>query len=67
LKKHVFHCCSNDECSICKGGLYYCVICKGGEGSLPTECPHRELTREEIDLIYKGRLDFVEDKWVIKS
>lgn len=47
------------SCMICDGGLALCVVCGGGEGSLPTDCPGRQLTMEEQDHIYEGTLNFV--------
>jgi hypothetical protein len=39
-------------------GLTHCLVCGGGEGALPTSCPGRRLTPDELDRIYKGELDF---------
>lgn len=44
-------------------GLAHCKICHGGEGSLPRECPGREMTAEEQDAVYAGNLEFFQDKW----
>jgi len=38
--------------------LSLCKICGGAEGALPTNCPGRRLTGEELDKIYAGELDF---------
>ena len=50
------------------GHLAFCTICKGGEGSLTTECCGRPLTMEEEHKIYNlGTLDFINGKWLIKT
>lgn len=38
--------------------LSLCKICGGAEGAMPTNCPGRPLTTEELDLIQIGELDF---------
>ena len=38
--------------------LGLCKICGGAEGSMPTNCPGRRLTGDELDAIFAGRLDF---------
>ena len=43
-------------------GLAHCKVCNGGEGSLPTVCPGREMTPEEEDAVYAGTLDFRPEK-----
>ncbi len=46
------------------GELAFCTVCKGGEGSLTTECCGRPLTSEEEYKIYNlGTLDFINGKW----
>ena len=47
--------------------LAFCTVCKGGEGSLTTECCGRKITPDEEEHIYDiGDLDFVNGKWVKK-
>jgi hypothetical protein len=49
----------------CDGGLGYCAVCGGFEGTLTTDCCGRKLTPNEEDRIYrKGNLDFKDGKWV---
>ncbi len=56
--------CNNWSCPICVGGLRFCTTCKGGEGSLTTECCGRPITEEEEHKIYKlGTLDFIDGEW----
>ncbi len=44
--------------------LASCTTCKGGEGSLTTECCGRPITEEESYRIYNlGTLDFIDGKW----
>ena len=46
------------------GGLAFCTVCKGGEGSLTTECCGRPITMKEEHKIYNlGILDFVDGIW----
>lgn len=47
-----------------RGTLAFCTVCKGGEGSLTTECCGRPITEEESHKIYnEGTLDFIDGKW----
>ncbi len=67
---HVWHecTCNRPGCMFCDGGLGYCTVCKGFEGTLTTECCGREITPEEEHAIYKeGILDFVNGEWRPKS
>ena len=60
--------CGNWSCPICVGGLGFCIVCGGAEGTLTTECCGRKITKEEEDRIYKqGNLDFRDGKWVDKQ
>jgi len=38
--------------------LALCKVCGGAECGLPTNCPGRELTYEEMELICNKELDF---------
>lgn len=55
---------SCDGCHICRGGLFSCTVCHGAEGTLPTDCPGRAMTKEEQDSVMSGRIDFRGDAWV---
>lgn len=49
------------------GNLAFCTTCKGGEGSLTTECCGRPITEDEEHRIYViGNLDFIDGKWKSK-
>ena len=50
-----------------EGELESCTICRGAEGSLPTECPGRKMSRAEDQRVYTGVLDFVGGRWVSKG
>ena len=68
MSKHTYYTCPPDcdepHCNYCLGGLAYCTVCKGAEGTLPTECPGAYMTaRQEAD-VYAARLDFVQGDWV---
>lgn len=47
-------------------GLAHCMVCNGGEGSLPTECPGTKMSMETQDAVYAGRCDFIGGKWIDK-
>ena len=54
---------SDTSCAACN--LYLCAVCLGAEGDLPSDCPGREMTREERALVLAGDLDFRSDVgWV---
>ena len=61
------HKCNRDQCGICDGGLSVCLVCKGAEATLPSECPGRALTEEEEAQIGAGLLDYVGGKWKRKE
>jgi hypothetical protein len=44
-------------------GLAYCTTCRGGESSLPIDCPGRPMAEAEQDAVSDGRLQFKCDKW----
>jgi hypothetical protein len=44
--------CDRTACPICEGGLTYCVICGGSEGSLLPRCPGKQLTAAEDEQNY---------------
>lgn len=66
MTKHVWYRCGPqcDGCMYCEGGLGFCTVCRGGEGSLPTECPGEAMPMLVADEVYAGRLDFKDGKWV---
>jgi hypothetical protein len=51
--------CADECCGICEGGLALCTVCGGAEASMPTDCPGRLLTDEEVQGILDGHLDYV--------
>jgi len=68
MREHTLHSCNESDCRICEGGLSFCTTCKGGEGSLTTECCGRPLTEVEEWMIYDiGVLDFVGEQWVLNA
>lgn len=40
-----------------------CVKCNCGEGTLPTECPEVKVGYDDQQLIYTGKLDFINGEW----
>jgi hypothetical protein len=64
--QHVYYeCdCNRPGCQFCDGGLGYCTVCGGAEGSLTIECCGRKITKHEEDRIYYGgNLDFHDGDW----
>lgn len=45
-------------------GLASCLVCGGGESSLPTHCPGRRMTADEQDAVSAGRLQFKCGRWI---
>jgi len=67
--EHIFEdhkdgCPSEGHCMVCDGGLGVCTVCKCFEGSLATECPGIKVSAEWQNEIYKGRIDFRNERWV---
>ncbi len=46
-------------------GLSWCPVCRGAEGSLPTECPGTRMHPLEEQRVYSGHLDFRGGKWEV--
>ena len=55
---HVFFECKCNEtgCQFCDGGLGYCTVCGGAEGSLLPHCPGVQLTAEQHDKNYRENI-----------
>jgi hypothetical protein len=67
--KHTYQTCGGgDNCKcrsfICEGGLGFCTVCKGTEGSLTTECPGEPMDKIVQDMVYKGQIDYRDGQWV---
>jgi hypothetical protein len=58
------HNCDHPGCMICEGGLALCERCGCLEGTIPTECPGEPVPSEKQDLIYAGKLDYRNGRWV---
>lgn len=54
--QHVFHKCKNADCQVCEGGLVWCTICGGFEGSLLTYCPGYSLNENALNECYHGKV-----------
>ncbi len=68
--KHTEYVCKGGHdypgCQFCDGGLFVCTICKGAEGSLPTDCPGKPMTEDQSDEVYAGRIDYFESRgWIM--
>lgn len=70
VKHTLFECpctgeiCRTGYCPWNDGGLRYCTVCDGLEGSLPTDCPGRKMTKAEADAVYADDLDFEDGEWM---
>lgn len=67
--KHTKYICKGGHdypgCIFCDGGLFLCTVCKGFEGTLPTDCPGVKMTEGQSDAVYAGMLDYREGRgWV---
>lgn len=51
--------CDDPHCPICEGGLSYCRVCCGAEGSLATDCPGEPMTNDQADGVYEGCSDYI--------
>jgi len=60
---HTLHDCNAEDCNVCSGGLSWCTVCGGAEGSMPTECPGSQMTAAQSDAVHKGSLDFKGGRW----
>lgn len=65
--KYKCECGRERHCFFCDGGLFLCTVCNGAEGSLPKECPGRQMTTEEADAVYAGKLGYINHAWVVKG
>lgn len=50
-----------DTCSCHSCCLFICSVCGGYEGGLTTDCCSYRLLPEELDEVYRTRLDFVDE------
>lgn len=72
MREHVWHGPSDhkdpdesDSCQACV--LSYCKVCRGGEAELPTECPGRVMTPEEMVFVGMDELDFDLGCWWLRG
>jgi len=59
--------CTKSYCMFCDGGIGYCTVCKGFEGTLTSECCGFELNKYLQDAVYKGGLDYKDGKWLVDN
>lgn len=57
--RHKQHVCTDSHCFVCRGGLFSCDTCGGGEGSLTTDCPGGRMDMDSLNAVYDGTLDYV--------
>ena len=64
---HVAYVCTPDHddstCMFCVGGLFACTRCGAFEGATPTHCPGEQMSTEQADAVYAGRLDYRNGAW----
>lgn len=74
--KHTWYSCASDaheddtyyhSCQFCDGGLSHCTICGGFEGTLTADCCGHKLDEHVLNAVYKGGLNFKDDKWTVES
>jgi hypothetical protein len=51
------------KCAVCDFGLAFCIVCRGAECQITTECCGRPLTEEEGELVCRGDLDYEMGVW----
>jgi hypothetical protein len=56
-------CLAEGHCYFCDGGLALCIVCRGAEGTLTSECSGRPLSEHEEADIMAGRLDYIDGVW----
>lgn len=64
MTTHTMHACTEATCITCAGGLSECDVCGGAEGAMPSTCPGRRMTGDQLDAVYGGKLDFQAGRWV---
>lgn len=64
MTKHQLHSCEDPMCQVCIGGLAFCTVCNGGEGSLPTECPGEQMHSLVEDEVMAGKIDYNYGRWI---
>ena len=70
MKHKYYECdppCVDTHCNICDGGLAFCTVCGGAEGSLTTECRGEKLEEIVLEQVYHHGLDFYGGKWHSKA
>lgn len=59
--------CTQDYCVYCEGGLIFCTVCGGFEGSLTDVCCGFQLHSTVLEAIYKGGLNFLGNAWTVRQ
>lgn len=63
--RHRLHACNDSNCYVCRCDLQACEICGGAEGCLPKDCPGRSMTDEELKLVRRGVVNYVDGQWIL--
>jgi hypothetical protein len=51
-------------CVICEGGLSFCRVCRGAEGTLTTDCPGEPMSEALENAVFRGKVDFRSGIWL---
>lgn len=64
-RKHsYFECkCQSPGCMFCDGGLGWCTVCGGFEGTLSHECPGKEMHGWQKSGVWRGVLEYAGGQW----
>ena len=70
--KHIWYehkggCPNPGRCAYCDGGLSFCTVCGGFEGTLTADCCNFKLHETVLEAVYKGGLDFKNDLWSVSA
>ena len=65
MPKHVYHKCTDPDCSICISELDYCTVCGGSDIDLTTECYGMKLNSYILEAIHSGGLDYKNGEWSV--
>lgn len=59
--------CELENCHICDGGLFQCVLCGLVEVELTTDCCGQQIGKFTCDRIMEGKLNYRNGSWRMES
>lgn len=65
MTDHMFKQCDCGDCHVCVWGMNECLVCKGAEGTLTTDCPKVPLCRDVLDQVFDKEVDYVDGRWIV--